>query len=154
MINRAMYMVGSSPAATTDEAMNEMLEPAGPYLSALPDGETGDRRNRIASVMEGMRTHTDLDVRREGDFAGYDRLLHRQLVTPPESLGRVDAASRRLSWGSAPIGALLGGGLGDWIGIRTTLFVAGFGAWACCLFVVLSPLRKMRDFPEPTGRTG
>ncbi len=79
---------------------------------------------------------------------------YRQLVTPPESLGRVNAASRWLSWGSAPIGALLGGGLGDWIGIRTTLFVAGFGAWACCLFVVLSPLRKMRDFPEPTGRTG
>ena len=76
MINRALHMVGSYPAGTTDEAMNEMLELAGPYLSTLPDGETGGRRNWIASVMEGMRTHPDLDVRREGDFAGYDRLLN------------------------------------------------------------------------------
>jgi hypothetical protein len=76
MISRAMHMVGSYPAGTTADAMNEMLEFAGPYLTTLPDGETGDRRNWIASVMEGLRTHPDLEVRREGDFAGYDRLLN------------------------------------------------------------------------------
>jgi hypothetical protein len=76
MINRAMHMVGSYPAGTTADAMNEMLELAGPYLATLPDGETGERRNWIASVMEGLRTHPDLEVRREGDFAGYDRLLN------------------------------------------------------------------------------
>ncbi|KAA2252183.1 MFS transporter [Solihabitans fulvus] len=73
---------------------------------------------------------------------------YRQAICPPESLGRVNAASRWLSWGTAPVGAVLGGLLGDWIGVRTTLVVAGFGAWACCLFVLCSPLRRMRDIPE------
>ncbi|MFI5777515.1 MFS transporter [Nocardia sp. NPDC051570] len=73
---------------------------------------------------------------------------YRQMICPPALLGRVTAASRWMSWGTAPIGAILGGVLGDSIGIRTTLVVAGLGAWACCLFVVFSPLRRMRDIDE------
>ena len=76
MITRGMHMVGSYPAGTTGEAMTELLELVGPHLSTLPDGETGPRRNWIAVVIESLRDHPDLQVRREGDFSGYDRLLN------------------------------------------------------------------------------
>src|SRR6201991_1875749 len=76
MINRAMHMVGSYPAGTTADAMNEMLELGGPYLATLPDGETGEPRNWMTSVMGGLGPPPDREVRREGAFAGYDRLLN------------------------------------------------------------------------------
>jgi hypothetical protein len=76
VIKRAIHMIGSYPAETTTEAMNEMLELAGPCLVTLPDGETGERRNWIAVVIENLRTHPDLEVRREGDFSDYGKLLN------------------------------------------------------------------------------
>jgi hypothetical protein len=73
--SRGLHLVGSYPADTTDDAMNEIMELAGPYLTSLPDGETGERRNWVATIVESMRLHPDLEVRREGDWSGYDRLL-------------------------------------------------------------------------------
>lgn len=75
MTSRGLHLIGSYPADTTDDAMNEIMELAGPYLIALPDGETGDRRNWIVPIIESMRLHPDLEVRREGDWSGYDHLL-------------------------------------------------------------------------------
>jgi predicted MFS family arabinose efflux permease len=46
-----------------------------------------------------------------------------------------------------PLGALFGGALGSWLGLRATLLVCALGVWAACLFVLCSPLRRMRDAP-------
>jgi MFS family permease len=48
----------------------------------------------------------------------------RQRLTPPEVMGRVIAASRTIAWVGIPIGASLGGVLGDTVGLRP-LFVGG-----------------------------
>jgi len=48
----------------------------------------------------------------------------RQVLSPPDRLGRVIAASRTAAWAGIPIGAFLGGVLGDAIGLRP-LFVGG-----------------------------
>ena len=48
----------------------------------------------------------------------------RQRLTPPERLGRVISASRTIAWMGIPIGATLGGVLGDAIGLRA-LFIGG-----------------------------
>lgn len=45
----------------------------GPQLRSLPDGETGERRNWIISIIEGLRTHADLELTREGDWSDYDQ---------------------------------------------------------------------------------
>jgi MFS family permease len=75
------------------------------------------------------------------------QLSYRQLICPPELLGRMNAAIRWIVWGTLPLGGLMGGALGSLIGIRPTLWVGVLGSWAAALWVVFSPLRKMRDIP-------
>jgi MFS family permease len=78
------------------------------------------------------------------------QLSYRQLICPPELLGRMNAAIRWIVWGTLPLGGLLGGVLGSAgvIGIRPTIWVGVIGSWAASFWVVFSPLRKMRDIPE------
>ena len=76
------------------------------------------------------------------------QLSYRQLICPPELLGRMNAAIRWIVWGTLPLGGLLGGILGSAIGIRPTIWVGVVGAWTAAFWVLFSPLRTMRDIPE------
>ncbi len=53
--------------------MTTALEILGPNLRTLPDGETGERRNWVISIVEGLRTHPDLKLRKPGDWSDYDK---------------------------------------------------------------------------------
>jgi predicted MFS family arabinose efflux permease len=75
------------------------------------------------------------------------QVSYRQAVCPPELLGRMNASVRWVIRGVTPLGSLLGGALGDWIGLRETLFVAALGSWLAVLWIVLSPIRSLRDIP-------
>ena len=77
------------------------------------------------------------------------QISYRQTVCPPELLGRLNASYRWVVWGTLPIGGLAGGALAATLGPRAALLVAGAGGWASGLWVLCSPLRKMRDTPEP-----
>jgi MFS family permease len=48
----------------------------------------------------------------------------RQRIVPNELLGRVNSCITLLSWGTIPIGALMGGALASWIGLRGMFAVA------------------------------
>ena len=73
----------------------------------------------------------------------------RQRLCPPALLGRMNASVRFIVWGSMPLGGLLGGFLGQQLGVVTTMWVAlGLSAVAC-LPVLVSPLVRMRDLPGP-----
>jgi len=76
------------------------------------------------------------------------QLSYRQLITPPELLGRMNAAMRWIVWGTLPLGGLLGGVLGGALGVRTTLWIAVVGEWSAALWVFFSPLRRMRDIGD------
>ncbi|MDP8957148.1 MAG: MFS transporter [Actinomycetota bacterium] len=73
----------------------------------------------------------------------------RQAITPDRMQGRMNATVRFLVWGTMPIGAFIGGALANAIGLRTTLFLAGIGGMLVGLPVLLSPVRKLREIPEP-----
>ncbi|HEX2266986.1 MAG TPA: MFS transporter [Actinomycetota bacterium] len=73
----------------------------------------------------------------------------RQAITPDRMQGRMNATIRFLVWGTMPIGAFIGGALANAIGLRTTLFVAAVGGLFVVLPVLLSPVRKLREIPEP-----
>jgi MFS family permease len=73
----------------------------------------------------------------------------RQAICPERLQGRMNAAIRFLVWGTMPIGALLGGALGTWIGLRPALWVAAIGALSSFLPILLSPVPKLRETPEP-----
>lgn len=72
----------------------------------------------------------------------------RQRLCPPRLLGRMNASIRFLVWGVMPIGAFLGGVLGERIGVVPTMWLAVAGTLLAALPVLLSPLARMRDLPS------
>lgn len=71
----------------------------------------------------------------------------RQGLCPPQLLGRMNATMRFLVWGTMPLGGVLGGALGQAIGVRHTLLVAAIGGCLPFIPVFLSPLRRTRELP-------
>ena len=77
----------------------------------------------------------------------------RQAITPGEVLGRVNAAMQMLNRGLLPIGSLGAGILGEMIGVRATLAVGAAGLLLSSLWLVLSPIRTMLDYPPHENRS-
>ncbi|MEV7414150.1 MFS transporter [Streptomyces sp. NPDC089919] len=69
----------------------------------------------------------------------------RQRRCPAPLLGRVNATHRFLVWGVMPLGALLGGVLGQWLGARPALWTGALGELGAVLPLLCSPLRTSRD---------
>lgn len=49
----------------------------------------------------------------------------RQRITPARLLGRVNSGYRLLAWGTMPVGAALGGLLGEWWGLQAVFAIMG-----------------------------
>ncbi|GIH17579.1 MFS transporter [Rugosimonospora africana] len=71
----------------------------------------------------------------------------RQGLCPERLLGRMNATMRFLVWGTMPVGGLLGGLLGETLGVRPAMWIGAIGGLFCFLPVFLSPLRWMRELP-------
>jgi MFS family permease len=84
----------------------------------------------------------------------------RQAITPRPLLGRMNATMRFLVWGTMPVGALIGGVLATQFGSRDALWIAAVGSLFSPIWVIASPLRRMRDLPagtfdaDPSGDSG
>jgi MFS family permease len=68
--------------------------------------------------------------------------------TPDRIRSRAMGSFAFVNYGIRPVGALLGGFLGSAIGIRETLFVVTIGAVLGALWLVGSPVLRLRDLPE------
>jgi MFS family permease len=77
----------------------------------------------------------------------------RQRLCPPRLLGRMNASIRCLVWGVMPIASLVAGALGGAIGILPTIWTGFIGGMLAGLWVLFSPLRRMRDLPTTLGNT-
>jgi len=75
----------------------------------------------------------------------------RQAITPERIQGRMNSVMRFIVWGTIPLGNLAGGALGTWIGLKQTLIVGGIGCCLPFLPVLFSPVRALREMPEPAG---
>lgn len=88
-----------------------------------------------------------------GTFVGFlmnvNQLTLRQAITPHRLLGRMNAVTRFMYWGTMPLGSALGGVAAEAVGLRATLFVAGAGASLAAVPILLSPIRRLRELPEP-----
>jgi MFS family permease len=87
----------------------------GPFLVALAPSESV---RGFAFLVAGQALdviHPLFDV---------NAMTVRQMIAPPQLLGRVNATLQVIGRGAIPFGALVGGFLGDAIGLRPTLLVA------------------------------
>ncbi len=90
-----------------------------------------------------------------GQFAGdifveiylINEISLRQSLIPSHLLGRANASMQFLTGGVGPIGALLAGVLGTFIGIRITILIGVLGVILAGLCLLLSPVRKTK-IPE------
>jgi MFS family permease len=69
-------------------------------------------------------------------------------LTPDRLRSRATGAFNVVNWGIRPLGALMGGALGAWIGVRPTLWVATVGALLGSLWLLPSPVLGLRELPE------
>ncbi|WP_246143706.1 MFS transporter [Actinacidiphila oryziradicis] len=68
-------------------------------------------------------------------------------LIPDELRSRVTGAWRTLNYGIRPIGALTGGYLGTALGLRPALWIATTGALLGVLWLIPSPVPRMRELP-------
>jgi MFS family permease len=72
----------------------------------------------------------------------------RQSIAPERMLGRINASFSFLITGAGLAGALLGGVLAEWIGSRGALVIAALGISSACVWVLISPLWRVRAASE------
>ncbi|MFL5981654.1 MAG: MFS transporter [Gaiellaceae bacterium] len=73
----------------------------------------------------------------------------RQAITPERIQGRMNSVMRFIVWGTIPLGSFTGGVVASQIGLKPTLIVAGIGSCLPFLPVLFSPVRNVREMPEP-----
>lgn len=73
----------------------------------------------------------------------------RQTITPNHLLGRILATYRFVTFGTIPLGAIVGGALGQTIGLQPTLFAACAGLLIGALAFALSPVSRLHSATVP-----
>lgn len=112
-------------------------------------GLTGWLIPLAASLSTGWATAALLLSQLLGDVAMAIFLISqislRQMLTPDELLGRMNASFEFIIGGAVTLGILTGGLLGEWLGIRPSLALAVTGGALSCLWLVFSPVRQLRS---------
>jgi MFS family permease len=93
-----------------------------------------------------------LAVAQLGDMAwsiySINELTLRQAVAPSHVLGRVNSAAHLMFQGVLPAGALAGGAVAEFIGLRAAMFVGAGGFLLSTLWLICSPIRRLRELPR------
>jgi MFS family permease len=116
---------------------SELLYPfaAGPPAVAVP--------LLIAALFLGGLASPSYDV---------NQFSLRQAITPDHLLGRVNASMRVLIRGAVPIGALLGGLIGELFGLRAVMVFGALGGLSSLLWLWRSPIPSLQSVPpHPLG---
>jgi predicted MFS family arabinose efflux permease len=75
---------------------------------------------------------------------GSPELALRQSVTPARLLGRTNATMRSLNWSTVTVGSLIGGALGEALGLVPTMLVGAALSAASAIPLALSPVGRVR----------
>lgn len=73
----------------------------------------------------------------------------RQSLVPLALQARLAATMRFFVWGTIPLGSLLGGLLGEVVGLRPTLVLGALGSGLAALWLFRSPVAALREPPVP-----
>jgi MFS family permease len=81
------------------------------------------------------------------------QISFRQAITPERLQGRMNAAMRWITWGAIPLGTLIGGAIGQTVGLHFALWVGAIGCLPAFLFVFLSPVRSIQAIPDEAAES-
>ena len=81
-----------------------------------------------------------------------NQVSFRQAITPLEMQGRMNATMRFVVWGTLPVGSLIGGLLASFLPLRTTIGIGAAVATTAFLWVLLSPVRSLREIPKDEAK--
>jgi len=131
-------------------AASSIIFPGSIAIAALADGPTWTRATALAAA----------------EFIGafavmcFDVPLNslQAAVTHDHMRSRVAGAFSSINYGVRPLGAIVGGLLGTWIGVRETLLVSAAGGFLAVLWLIRSPIISTRSLeglqpPEPETET-
>ncbi|MCZ8314381.1 MFS transporter [Phreatobacter sp.] len=82
------------------------------------------------------------------------QLTVRQIVTPPELMGRVTATIQVAIYGVRPLGALAGGATAQAFGLDAALGLVAIAFAASALACLASPLARLVALPAPAATAG
>src|SRR5207244_10716467 len=108
-------------------------------------------------ALVGLDVNWQLNCSMTGQFVSFigvvvyniNQVSLRQAIVPNRLQGRMNATMRFLVWGTIPLGALTGGLLGTFFGLRSAVGITILGVSLSFLWVLLSPIRSLRKIPEP-----
>jgi predicted MFS family arabinose efflux permease len=66
-------------------------------------------------------------------------------VTDEQMRSRVSGAFSSINYGIRPLGAVVGGLLGTWVGVRETLLVSAVGGLIAVIWLLRSPIIHVRS---------
>lgn len=132
---RAVRRFGPGPATIAAGLVEALAVPCTPLAGGAPTVV-------IAMMLAGQFVG---DV--FGAMRGINETSLRQALIPDRLLGRVAAGTRFLVGGALPLGALAAGYLATLITARHALLVAAAGMGLSNLWLILSPLRRLRAMP-------
>ena len=99
------------------------------------------------AVVVGILVLSRVAATLAGPVTAINQLSLRQAITPDRLQGRVNGTMRVFALGLSPLGALLGGALGDAIGLRSALLVGAVGLQIGFLILYFSPVRAFKETP-------
>jgi MFS family permease len=72
----------------------------------------------------------------------------RQSIVSDRLQGRMNATVRTINWGTIPVGSLIGGILGLYIGIVPTILVGGALSGAAVIWILFSEVIHLKEMPK------
>jgi MFS family permease len=118
-------------------AVSSVVFPGSVAIAALADGPTWARAAALAAAeFIGAFAVMCFDVPLNSMQAA---LIHDHMRS------RVAGAFSSINYGIRPLGAVVGGFLGTWIGVRETLLVSAAGGFLAVLWLIRSPIIRTRD---------
>jgi MFS family permease len=90
-----------------------------------------------------------------GTIYNINQVSLRQAITPEAMSGRMNATMRWFVWGTMPIGSIIGGIIGETLGVRAAILIGGAGATLAFLPLLFGPVWSIKEMPttEETPRT-
>lgn len=132
LVTRIAARLGEGRAMCASVVVSGVL-----WLLALPFFHA-DGRYAVACVLQGLGWTAFMTFK-------ISSVALRQRLTPAPLLGRVTATFRFVVWGCMPLGALVGGLVGQYAGVRTALWTGAVGELLAVVPLLLVVVRGRRE---------